>query len=52
MTSDIRGKFLSRFVAVLLVGLAFAATVAMLAQGERSLFVDLPTAAVATAQAD
>ena len=38
MTSNSDGKFFSRFVAVLLVGLAFAASLAMVAQSERSLF--------------
>ena len=52
MTSDARGKFLSRFLAVLLVGLAFAASAAMMAQGERSLFVDLPEAPAESAQAN
>ena len=52
MTSDANGKFMSRFLAVLLVGLAFAASAAMMAQGERSLFVDLPEAPQATAQAN
>lgn len=50
MTSDARGKFLSRFLAVLLVGLAFAASAAMMAQGERSLFVDLADSPQAAAQ--
>ncbi len=42
MTGETSGKFLSRFVAVLFVGLAFVASAAMLMQGEQSLFVDLP----------
>ncbi len=52
MTGDANGKFLSRFVAVLLVGLAFVASAAMIAQGERSLFVDLPEQPQKTAKAD
>lgn len=52
MTGDAKGKFLSRFVAVLLVGLAFVASAAMIAQGERSLFVDLPDLPHKSAQAD
>ncbi len=40
MTSNSDGKFMSRFVAVVLVGLAFAASLAMVAQGERSLFAE------------
>jgi formaldehyde-activating enzyme involved in methanogenesis len=49
MTSNSDGKFLSRFVAVVLVGLAFAASLAMVAQGERPLFAETSSAAVATA---
>lgn len=52
MTGDTSGKFLSRFLTVLLVGLAFAASAAMMAQGERSLFVDLQDAPQTTARAD
>lgn len=53
MTSEARGKFFSRILAVLLVGLAFAASAAMMAQGERSLFVDLPeTSQVSSTLAD
>lgn len=52
MTGDAKGKFLSRLVAVLLVGLAFAASAVMISQGERSLFVDLPEQPQKTAQAD
>lgn len=52
MTSEASGKFLSRFIAVLLVGLAFAASAAMMAQGERSLFVDLPEAPQVSVQAN
>lgn len=52
MTSDVRGKFLSRFLAVVLVGLAFAASAAMMAQDEQSLFVDLPDQPQKSAQAD
>jgi hypothetical protein len=48
MTSNSDGKFLSRFVAVVLVGLAFAASLAMVAQSERSLF-DEPLSAAAPA---
>jgi len=51
MTGNADGKFLSRFMAVLLVGLAFAASLVMVAQGERSLF-DEPAKAVAPAIAD
>jgi len=52
MTSNSDGKFVSRFVAVVLVGLAFVASLAMVAQGERSLFADPASAEVATAQQD
>ncbi len=52
MTSNVSGKFVSRFLAVLLVGLAFAASAAMMAQGERSLFVDLPEMPQAASQAN
>lgn len=52
MTSDTQGKFFSRFLAVLLVGLAFVASATMMAQGERPLMVDLPDPPQETAQAD
>lgn len=52
MTSNSDGKFVSRFVAVVLVGLAFVASLAMVAQGERSLFADPASAGVASAQQD
>jgi hypothetical protein len=52
MTSDTGGKFMSRFLAILLVGLAFVASAAMMAQGERQLLVDLPEIPHETAQAD
>ena len=50
MNSQASGKSISRFVAVLLVGLAFAASAMLLAQGEQSMFVDLPDVPVASAQ--
>jgi hypothetical protein len=50
MNSSASGKSISRFVALLLVGLAFAATAMLLAQAEQSMFVDLPDVPVASAQ--
>lgn len=48
MTSDAQGKFISRFMAVLLIAFAFAASAVMVAQGERSLFVETQTAEAST----
>jgi hypothetical protein len=42
MTDGANGKFLTRFIAVAFVALAFAGCAAMFAQGERSLFADAP----------
>lgn len=40
MTGGTNSKFLSRMMAVVFIGLAFAGCAAMFVQGERSLFVD------------
>jgi hypothetical protein len=43
MTGESKGKLVSRFVAVLFMGLAFVAGAAMLSQGDRPLFTETPT---------
>jgi hypothetical protein len=40
MTGGANSKFISRFIAVLFIGLAFAGCAAMFVQGEKSLFAD------------
>lgn len=47
MTSGTNSKFLSRMMAVVFVGLAFAGCAAMFVQGERSLFADSVTTDIA-----
>lgn len=42
MTGGANSKFLSRLTAVLFIGAAFAGCLAMISQGERSLFADTP----------
>lgn len=43
MTSGANGKFVTRFIAVAFVGLAFAGCAMMFFQGEKSLFDDTAT---------
>jgi len=50
MNSEAKGKYFSRFVAVTLVALAFAASAMLVAQGEKSMFVDLPDMPVQAAE--
>ncbi len=40
MTGGANGKYLTRIMAVILVGLAFAGSAAMFAKNERSLFAE------------
>lgn len=40
MTNGANSKFVTRFIAVLFVGLAFAGCAVMLVQGEKSLFAE------------
>lgn len=47
MTSRASSKFVSRMFAVLFIGLAFAGCAAMFVQGEKSLFVESSSAAMA-----
>lgn len=47
MTSGTNSKFVSRLVAIVFMGLAFAGCLAMLSSGERQLFADVgPSAAI------
>lgn len=41
MSGGTNGKFMSRFVALVFMGLALAGCFAMLSHGERSLFADV-----------
>jgi hypothetical protein len=43
MTGGANSKFLTRMMAVVFIGLAFAGCAAMFVQGERSLFADSVT---------
>ena len=47
MTDGANSKFVSRLMAVLLVGLAFAGCAMILSNGERSLFTETRTAEAA-----
>lgn len=47
MTGGANSKFISRFIAVLFIGLAFAGCAAMFVQGEKSLFADTPHSDIA-----
>lgn len=46
MTSGANSKFITRFIAVAFVGLAFAGCAAMFVKGERSLFADSSSVAI------
>jgi hypothetical protein len=48
MTGGANSKFLTRFMAVAFVALAFAGCAAMFAQGGRSLFADAPMSEMAS----
>lgn len=50
MSSETKGKSFSRFIAVVIVGLAFVGSAFMVAQSEQSLFVDLPDMPVQAAE--
>ncbi len=50
MDSETKGKSFSRFVAVLVVGLAFIGSAFLVAQSEQSMFVDLADMPVEAAQ--
>ncbi len=51
MSGGANNKFVSRFVALLFMGLALAGCFAMLSSGERSLFADIQPPASQTAMA-
>lgn len=47
MTDDTKGKFVTRFIALLFMGMAFAGCAAILSSHDSSLFVDVGRAAMA-----
>lgn len=47
MSDDTKGKFVTRFVALLFMGMAFTGCAAILSSQDSSLFVDVGRAAMA-----